>query len=489
MDRIDCLLVDVPYPYPRRPMEMWHYRIEYFTSRMETLIRNKYLYGEDIWPTKKTIEICYEGLLCIGQFLLDHGYHVKFFFPEINESDAFIYLKKYFEALRDFLRQHEVSVASLGPVTSNYPVAQVISREIKRISPDTLVVLGGHHATFLPEYVLKESPCIDVVVRHEGETQILALCSGQPLPEISGISYREDSRIHHNANASLLKGEDIPPQGLSLLPRWVFDRNILLDLGTGRGCPYRCFFCTDKVFWGGKTRFKSLEAVVEELRSTIRDFGIKNVRFTDDTFTLKADFVIELGKRLREEDLIFEGIQAWTRIDTIGDETLNALKSIGGSVEVCIGVESGSPSVLEKMNKQITPRQILDGFKRVKKHKILSHSFWIVGHPGGNPEKEAESLSLLDELLAKDLCSVCETSVFQPYPGSEAFCSPEEHGVIIDSFHWPCYRENPPFFPPVSHLADFSSFEITQWYQTFRLHIMEGLARNSGYTSADLTEF
>ncbi len=488
MDRIDCLLINVPYPSPKRVMEMWHRRIEHFTTRMETILRNRYLYGESTWPSQKTVQICYEGLLCIGEFLSGHGLRVEFFYPEIAESDMTEHFGQFLETLRDYFTHHEVSIAALGPVTSNYLVAQIISREIKKVSPNTCVVIGGHHATFLSDYILRESPSIDVVVRYEGETQMHALCEGKPLSEIRGISYREGSRIHHNPDAPLLKGEDVPPQALSLLPQWVFERDILLNLGTGRGCPFRCFFCTDKVFWRGKTRFKSLEKVVEELTTTIGKFGIKKVRFTDDTFTLKPDFISELGKRLKEEKAIFEGIQAWTRIDTISDETINALKSIGEKVEVCIGVESGSPSVLHKMNKQITAPQILDGFKKIKEHKILSHSFWIVGHPGSSPEKEAESLSLLDRLLSDDLCSVCETSVFQPYPGSEAFYYPENHGVVIDSFHWSCYKENPPFFPPVSHLETLSPIEITQWYTTFRLHIMGGLVKNLGLTYAELNE-
>jgi anaerobic magnesium-protoporphyrin IX monomethyl ester cyclase len=423
-----------------------------------------------------------------GQFLIDQGYHVEFFFPEISENDISGHMKEYFEALRGYLNHHDVKIAGLGPVTASYPLAQLITREIKKISPTTHTVLGGHHATFLPDYVLRESPSLDVVVRHEGETQMLALCQDRPLPDIQGISYRDNQRIRHNPDASLLKGKDIPPITLSLLPQWVFQRDILLNIGTGRGCPYRCFFCTDKVFWGGKARNKQIEHVVQELRAVIEDFKIKKVRFTDDTFTIREDFVVEIGKKLREEAVEFEGIQAWTRIDTITDRIIHALKSIGEKVEICVGVESGSPSVLAKMNKRIKPQQVVDGLKKVKNHDILTHSFWVVGHPGSSPEKEAESLLFLDKLMSEGLCSICETSVFQPYPGSEAFENPREHDVVIDSFHWSNYRENPPFFPPVSHLKDFSSFEITQWYWTFRLHVLKWLSKALGYTSEDLNE-
>lgn len=488
MDAIDCFLVNVPYYSPERAMEMWHERIEYFVLKMERIIRNKYLYGNTEWPQKKSVQICYEGLLSIGQFLMDEGYHVEFFFPEITESDVSSYMKNYLETLQRYLKSHDVKVAGLGPVTASYPLAQLITREIKRSSPNTLTVLGGHHATFLPEYVLRESPSIDVVVRHEGETQMRALCQDRPLPDILGISYRDNSRIRHNPNAPLLDGNDIPSIALSLLPAWVFQRDILLNIGTGRGCPYRCFFCTDKVFWGGKARFKEIEHVVQELKTVIEDFKINKVRFTDDTFTIKEDFVVEIGRKLKEENLVFEGIQAWTRIDAISDRILHALKSIGEKVEICVGVESGSPSVLAKMNKRITPQQVVNGLEKVKNHDILTHSFWVVGHPASTTQREAESLRFLDKLMSEGLCSICETSVFQPYPGSEAFENPREHGVIIDSFHWSNYRENPPFFPPVSHLEDFSSFEITQWYWTFRLHVLKWLSAALGYTFEDLNE-
>jgi radical SAM superfamily enzyme YgiQ (UPF0313 family) len=455
---------------------------------MSIIYRNKWLYGDGKWPTQKAVQISSEGLLSIGRYLADHDHHVHYFFPKIEDNTMSGGLQQYLDVLRDYISHHEIKIVGAGPVTFNYHVAQIFMREVKRLSPDTCTILGGHHATFLPEYVLRESPFIDVVARHEGETQMLALCEDNPRSEIAGISYRDGSRICHNPDAPLLNGDDIPSQALSLVPSWVFQHKILLNLGVGRGCPFRCFFCTDRIFWKGKTRFKKVENVIDEITATIEDFNMTQVRFTDDTFTLKSDMIIKLAQRLKEEGKMLKEAQVWTRIDRISDEILNALKLIAEKVEICLGVESGSPAVLCKMNKQITPRQILDGFKKVKKQKMITRAFWIIGHPDSNLEREKESLSLLDTLIKEDLCYLHETAIFQPYPGSEVFNNPKKHGVVIDSFHWPNYIENPPVFPPVSHLKEFSPFEIAQTHYTFRIHILEGFARKLGYSIEDLTE-
>ena len=60
-------------------------------------------------------------------------------------------------------------VVGLTAMTSTVMEAIDIARSIKEARPELPVVLGGNHATLLPEETLAAAPDIDYLVRGEGE--------------------------------------------------------------------------------------------------------------------------------------------------------------------------------------------------------------------------------------------------------------------------------------------------------------------------------
>jgi radical SAM superfamily enzyme YgiQ (UPF0313 family) len=150
------------------------------------------------------------------------------------------------------------------------------------------------------------------------------------------------------------------------------------------------------------------------------------------------------------------------------------------NVEIWYGVESGSEEVLKTMRKGTTVEQVIRALRMTKEQGIYSTCFWIVGHPGSSPQEEEISSDLMCKLIDENLCSAHQVSVFQPYPGSEAFESPQKSGVVIDSYEWNRYVEQPPMFPPVSHLVNFSPIEIMLAYLERRATHYEHLCKQMG---------
>ncbi|MFC1942710.1 B12-binding domain-containing radical SAM protein, partial [Chloroflexota bacterium] len=100
----------------------------------------------------------------------------------------------------------DADVVGLTAMTPTISTAIGIARLLKKANPALTIILGGAHATLLPEETLATSPAIDVIVRGEGEETIIELLrafeENQPLGSIPGICFRDDGQIVSSASRS-----------------------------------------------------------------------------------------------------------------------------------------------------------------------------------------------------------------------------------------------------------------------------------------------
>ena len=110
--------------------------------------------------------------------------------------------------------------AVTAQITSTHRIAEII----KRVSPDSKIIVGGVHATAVPEEVLRDEN-IDYVIRGEGEIPFFGVVNGEPLDQISGLTYRSGNPlqpIKHNPMAEPITDLDaLPTPSYHLIP---FDR-------------------------------------------------------------------------------------------------------------------------------------------------------------------------------------------------------------------------------------------------------------------------
>ena len=111
-------------------------------------------------------------------------------------------------------------IVGLGGLTLQIENAFKIAREVKERLPRTMVVVGGPHASALPEETIHESlGGVDVVVTGEGEYAMLALAQGRAWDEIPGIYYRQDNVILRTASPSPIANlDELPLPARDLLP-------------------------------------------------------------------------------------------------------------------------------------------------------------------------------------------------------------------------------------------------------------------------------
>ena len=298
-------------------------------------------------------------------------------------------------------------IVCITSTTPSFPKAKEYAFVIKKILPDSLVVMGGTHVTFKPEDGLEVA---DIVVRGEGEITfreiVEAVESGKGFENVRGISFRGK----HNPDREPVRNLDsIPLPNYEVFP---LEKYGMMSAVTSRGCPYSCSYCCASAFWGRRVRFRSPENVIKELK-IISEYGFKLLKFHDSTFTLNEERARRICELMIEEGLDF----SWsceTRADHLSPELLRVMKKSGCRL-ICIGVDSGSPEVLERIGRRISVREMERGFEMARSAGIKTRAYVTFGLPGETEKSVRETLKFLERVRPDQIM----LSLATVYPGTE----------------------------------------------------------------------
>ncbi|MGE4375623.1 MAG: radical SAM protein, partial [Methanoculleus sp.] len=207
------------------------------------------------------------GILYIAAVLEENGVGVEVIDCAAGEID-YSGIEKRVEEIEPFL----VGITSTTPLI---PEALRSAEAVRRVS-DAYIVLGGPHATFMHNEILRENASIDFIVKGEGEYTVLdlyrTLRTGGDLAAVDGIVYRlGGDRIVENPDRPPVEDLDaLPYPARHLVPREnyrVFDENLpVATMICSRGCPMQCSFCASSALHGKHVRKRSTGNVVEEIR-------------------------------------------------------------------------------------------------------------------------------------------------------------------------------------------------------------------------------
>lgn len=292
---------------------------------------------------------------------------------------------------------------------------------LREASPATRTAVMGTHVTARPDDGFA-APGADFLIRGEPEetcAQLARAAAGDGrYADIAGLSWREGGRAVHNAARPLLADLDALPHPARRFFRPYryeppFMRHGRFDIIiTSRGCPYPCNYCSTGAYYGRKIRFRSPADVVAELTEMVRDEGVTQVGFWDDTFTIGKRRVLDICGRIERADLGFSWM-CMSRVDTVDEETLAALKRAGCYL-VIFGVESGSPRVLARMRKMTTVEQTRAAFAAASRVGIEAAAFFMFGNLGEEEEDMKATVRLATELDA----AFASFNIATPYPGT-----------------------------------------------------------------------
>lgn len=262
-------------------------------------------------------------------------------------------------------------------------------RKLRRAGYRGTIVVGGPHATVLPEESLGAGA--DVVVRHEGDKTFSKLAGAierkESLEGVPGITWKQGDNIRHNVDQALLTEEE-----LSTLPFPAF-KNIIgyqrmrqIPITFSRGCPYACDFCAVRAMFGPRYRFASVDwriAQLEIFRQEYPKFWQDCIIFfADDNFFGNPQgrlIAIEMLERMIALDLIPpKGWLCQMRVTDATPEVTKLMKQ-AGCVIVCLGIESADADTLMFFHKGQTPEQIKAGLANLHGYGINTLAMTIAG--------------------------------------------------------------------------------------------------------------
>jgi radical SAM superfamily enzyme YgiQ (UPF0313 family) len=325
------------------------------------------------------------GLFYVGALLKENNYDVEI----LNWHD----IHKTPERIREAIAEKRPDVIGFSILHANRWGGIEIARIAKAIRRQLKIVFGGIGASFLWEHFLRHFKEIDFVVTGEGEYSFLDLvrCIEQEndknIGKIRGIAFRQQGNIVRTADAP-------PTRNLDRLPNPAKYFNYPYVSST-RGCPGNCTFCGSPRFWGHKVRFHSPDYFVEQLELLSRK-GIRFFYFSDDTFTIKKNRVIEICKKILERGL---GITwaAISRVNIVDEEILYWMRR-AGCIQISYGVESGSETIRNQLCKNINTDQIKKAFALTVRYGILARAYFVYGSLGESWETIQETIDLIHEI-------------------------------------------------------------------------------------------
>lgn len=305
--------------------------------------------------------------------------------------------------------------------THNRHTSLDLARLCRNLLPESMIVMGGGHATFCYEDILTEGSPVDIVVRGEAEETLLELAARQPVEaewqDIPGVAFRLNGTIVVTPHRKNIVDLDRLP-----LPARYLDSSIGLDLEsqsefivTTRGCPSSCHFCSSPDFWGRKVRFRSPSAIVEEILHIRQKFGLIYFSIRDDTFTADRKRVLEFCRLLQQQEVnILWNCQS--RVNAIDEELVIEMKRAGCEC-IQLGVESGSPRILRQLGKNIDPEQVERACALIRDIGINLSVFLISDVPGETGDDVRQTVELVHRIRPDD----GYVSPLAYYPGTRLY--------------------------------------------------------------------
>jgi radical SAM superfamily enzyme YgiQ (UPF0313 family) len=344
--------------------------------------------------------------------------------------------------------EDSVDLVALTSTTSAIKRAYQIAGEFRRRK--VKVVMGGIHATMLPDEALEHA---DSVVLGEAE---------DVWPQVIADSQQGTlQRIYRGARRESL--ENLPFPRFDLLDhskyiRLPFRKSPIIPIQTARGCPHLCDFCSVSKFWGRRMRFRPVDNVVAEIRASGADIFF----FTDDNFVANPRRTLELAEALTPLN-----IRYICQIDSLAHRQPEVIRAIAqsGCFLAFVGFESLSVKTLNNANKVFNdPTHYADLIGILHKHGINVYASFIMGFEQDNLESARATV----DFLIEQKVSLASFFRLTPYPGTGVYDRLARDGFLPDKTWWLKRGEGVPnvvLYPQNPHTGEeLSSLSMRRFF-------------------------
>ena len=361
---------------------------------------------------------------------------------ELKIYDARSYMNSPEETASE-AKSFGADVLCISAFSMEKPQTFSLARAVKEKIPGVVVLLGGPFPSSDPETALSE-PAIDAVVQGEGEQALLNILNSLDatggISPGQGIVYREDGIITGYGNPGLIDDLDTLP-----IPAWdlidfenyhykpkkrpMMNRLPRSRMGasvfTTRGCPYGCTYCHN--IFGKKTRKRSTELVVEEMKMLYFQFGVRELEILDDIFNFDMKRAKDIFDKMYEAGLNFNiTFPNGLRAELMDEELVDKFKR-GGVYWMTFAIESGSPRIQKEVRKNLNLEKAKRNIELVVSRGINVNGFFMMGFLN---ETEEDIMQTIEFAVSSRLI-IASFFILTPFPNTEIYQQAESAGIIM----------------------------------------------------------
>lgn len=395
-----------------------------------------------------------------GSMAVIHALRQAGYDPYFYDIDG---LRPSLDEVEAFIRERQPDVIGISAVVSTaYVYTKRFVRMIRRVSPRTRIVVGGNLAASAE--ILHRLADVDVCVIGEGEIVSVNLMAalgtmlGKPLDKsvlggVKGITFlADDGAMVFTAYENRLAPDEVFRPDWDLLESHSRISNYLVDpstraefvrdprsaephragkkvatLVTAKGCVARCTFCHR---WDKGYRPIPPDQIVAHVKLLMERYNVGYVMFTDENFGSDKRHVLELLEKLTPLNIL------WTiggvRVRSMSLDLLKRMRA-AGCVSVFYGMETGSPKILEVMEKKATRQDNLNAAKWTREAGLFTIYQMILGMPGEDAGTISETITFLKEVTQDGFespRSLMSLNYIQALPGTPVYEYARSLGLI-----------------------------------------------------------
>lgn len=360
-----------------------------------------------------------DGSVFKSRHLLYPGLALPLIAGLCGDDDEVRIVNDYFE---DIPYDAPADLVGISAMTPQAPRAYRIAAEFQRRGVP--VAMGGFHPSLFPDEAGEHCDSVCIGEAEGAWPRLLDdIRAGRGLQHV----YRNDE---------LVDMASIPTPRYDLLNMSGYSLKAI-PVQTTRGCPRRCDFCSVRVFYGNRYRYRPIEHVVRDIEAS----GYRRIFFIDDNIASNADRFVEMCRQLEPLKLTW-GSQC--NVDAVTDERVLKAAADSGCYSLFLGVESVNPDVLKTVKKGFNKvEHYAEAFAKMRKYDIMPMVSMIVGLDGDGPEVFRRDL----EFLIDNDIPVAYVFILAPAPGTEFFDRWQKEGRLT-SFDWTKYSGEHVVFHP-----------------------------------------
>ena len=319
------------------------------------------------------------------------------------------------------LEQFAPDVVAVTALTTEVYAARDVLETVKAHAAEIFTVVGGHHATLLPQDFCV--PCVDAICLGEGELvfpQLIEAVAAERVGEGIPNLVWQDRRGAFVNNGRVFGELDMnatPRPRRDLVEKYRSEYFFQFEkpdsaVATSRGCPHRCSFCSVWQFYGGRVCQMSAQRVVEE----IRDISTPGITFVDDNFLMNP----RLGKTIADR-VKAEGINHRFSMECRSDSIVRHPDLVEkwadlGLFCVLLGLEGPSDQMLKKVNKRSTV-QVNNAAVRI----LQANGVSIWGAFLVDTDFTAHDFTALRDYVTEMEITHTQFTILTPLPGTQLY--------------------------------------------------------------------